>query len=72
MVSGDGLVSLTAAAASLRGSMGTDDGVDITLGPNAFDPAAYARARKDGRLVDIASFTVDEAVENGTFRWRPP
>ena len=52
--------------------MDTDDAIDITRGSGEFDPAAYARAKRDGRVVDIASFTVEEAVGNGTFRWRPP
>ena len=40
--------------------------------PDDLDPAAYARAEGEGDLVEITTFTVDEAVQNGTFRWRPP
>src|SRR5438046_4068950 len=36
------------------------------------DPAAYRQAKREGRLVDITTFSVEEAVQNGTFRWEPP
>jgi hypothetical protein len=40
--------------------------------PPMIDPAKLLQARSEGRTVPITSFSVEEAVNNGTFRFAPP
>ena len=52
--------------------MGNTRGNNTIQWPDGFDPAAHIQAKREGRTVEITSFTVEEAVANGTFRWAPP
>ena len=43
---------------------------DVSPDP-MFDPERVPKARGDGSTIPITSFSVEQAVENGTFRWEP-